>query len=260
MPARRRRPWVKFSRKVKHILHKQVAPKFSVYLRQETVSTAANKQNVSDIHTILGLNGFANNTRDVGNIVDRAYLEESDPLKSNVKQMRVHISGWMAETQITNTGPGTAYIDMYYWRAKADVPNALVTFSSIFSNGLGDLASNFPVGGSTLDALDYGVTPFQSPQLSKSVRIWKKTRVKLAPGGVTQIETRSGKDYYRKWGYDEHLSMGRGCTEGVYFIIYGVPSTINAVADPVTVLFSTNVNFTWRLVESGVQSGGTTQA
>lgn len=253
MPRARRGRWAKFVNKVKHVATTLQGSKFQVILRNDAVTTAPNKQGSTTIHTAMGLNGSAF-TGDVSKIFDRA-LSITTALKDNLK---VVVKGWMVETQVKNIGPNDAYIDMYYWRAKKAIPVAIADVGSAWGNGLSDLAGNFPLGGSTLDQADYGVTPFQSPGFSKTIRVWKKIRVKLSPGATTQIEQRSGRNYYRAWTHDEDYSMDR-CTEGILMVFYGTPSGANPTADPVTLAFSTNANYTWKMIESATNSGGTTQ-
>lgn len=258
-PRRRKKRWVKFVRRVKHVIEKTTAPKFQIILKNGVIQSFSNKQTFYAGHTVLGANGNSD-CDDLSRLFARALVEQSNPLTSSRSNIGIHVSGWLIETQIINLGTGTAYLDMYYWRCKRDVPSAVVSTGALFSNGLADLAGNTPPGGSTLDALDYGVTPFQSPEFSKAITVYKKVRVKLGAGSVTQIEQRSGRDYYRRWTFDENYSHLRNCTEGIFFISYGTPSATNVVADPTQLRFSTNINYTWRLLQDTVQTGGTTQA
>lgn len=260
-PRRRKKQWIRFTKKVKHVLHKQVAKKSIVYVKALDFASTDNKQGVSSAHTVLASNGVGPSADDISYVFDRVLQEElvSTPglAKDNLKCV---ITGWLSETQVINTSAtSTAYIDMYYWRCIGNVPNSLGSVTQVLTDGFADINSVPPAGGSPLDLLDYGVTPFQCPQFSKHFKVWKKTRVKLAPGGVTQIETRSGKDYVRTWSHDEHYSFLRGVSEGVYFIAYGTPDPLIAAtyARAVTLRTLTNTNITYRVVANNVFTGST---
>lgn len=255
MPRRLRGRWAKFVRKVKHVSTTLQGSRFQVILKTNLVSSLANKQAATTVHTVMGLNGSAY-TRDVSDLFDRALVETGAAAKDNLK---IVVKGWMIETQVKNYGLNDAYIDMYYWRCKKTIPAAIGDSAAAWGNGLSDLAPDVPGGGSTLDLNDYGVTPFQSPGFSKTIRVWKKVRVKLAAGQTTQIEQRSGRNYYRAWSHDEEYSMDK-CTEGILFVFYGNPSEENAFADPVSLAFATNANYTYKIIDSATNAGGTNVA
>jgi len=254
MPRRRKRAWIKYSRKVKAVIQSSLGSNFFIILRSAVVQNNLNKQAVYNGHTVMGLNGAATDTNDVSQIFDRAIAAS---LLSQKDSGRLMVTGWMAETQVVNSGTAPAYLDMYYWRCTRLVPAALNKFENVWSNALTDMTPNFPIGGSALDIADYGITPFQG--VSRHCQIWKKVRTKLEAGEVTQVETRSGRNYYRMWGFDEEYSMAPRCTEGIFFVFYGVPTTTAAFGDTCTLRFATNVNYTWKVLENAVNYGATTQ-
>jgi len=265
MPRRKRKNWVRFSRKVQHVVQKQVAPQYHVFLRQAVIITAAGAQGFANVHTVMGANGGSGDrgTNDINLMINKALnLADTIGIVPTIKNLRIHVTGWMIETQIANTGSTTAYIDCYYWKAKRDVPSTIQDFGDLWAESMADVAPNLAgagVGASALSFNDYGVTPFQGAQLAKSVRIWKKTRVKVAPGGTLQLEQRSGKNYYRVWSFDEHYSLIRNVTEGIFFIQYGTPtgiaSTATAIAQGTTVNYSTNVNYTYKIIQDNRMAG-----
>lgn len=261
MPRRKKRAWVKFSRKTDAVGLKHLGSNFFILTRQDTMASAANKQATSEIHTCLGLfgSGFC---RDIQAIAARVEARESPA--TSARHLRFVVTGWMAETQIHNESETQAYVDMYYWRCKKKVPRVVNAETDVgpnvmFEQGLADLAINAPVGGSSLNRFDYGVTPFQSPFWSKNISVTRKVRVKLAVGGVTQVETRSGRNYHRFWGHDEDYSMDT-CTEGIYMVAYGIPIAGATTAAPVTLRLSTNVNYTYKVLEGNVMTGATNAA
>jgi len=254
MPRRRRRAWVKFTRKVKAVNLKNTAQHHNVFLRNGAFTSVADKQGFVQVHTAMGLNGDAD-TNDVSRLLDLA-VASARILKKDAG--RIIVSGWMVETQVSNVGTVGGYVDLYYWRCKSKVPAALPSVADVWVNGLSDLDTLFPVGGSPLDIQDYGVTPFQSPNFSRLVNVYMKKRIFLAPGGVTQVETRSGKNYYRNYSVDEEYSMDK-CTEGILMVTYGTPTVAFPVASPMSLRVSTNKSYTWRIDMDATMTGGTTQ-
>lgn len=259
MPRRKRRAWVKFTKRVGAVQLKNVGSNYLVLTRTQTLTADANKQTATGIHTALGLNSASRFCNDMAQISAMAGGVSNQSAYPN----KFVVSGWMMETQIKNDSASQVYIDLYYWRCTKRVPRVIdgldTDASALVTAGLGDLVPANPTGGSSLDIADYGVTPFQSPQFYKSCKVYKKLRVKLAVGGVTQIETRSGRNYFRNYGIDEDYGMDR-CTEGVLMFTYGTPSATNATSDPVTLRLSTNVNYTYKVLLANRMGGGTNVA
>jgi len=256
MPRFRRKRWGSFKKRVKAVIGSTVASKYTVFVQSVTIASVANKQASSSCHTVMGLNGAVNQTDDVSSLFLAAF---NAGLLQTQRSGRIVVTGWLCETQVYNAGSNAAWVDMYYWRCKRRVSTVLPNFSTVWSNALADMSGVIvPAGGSTLDVADYGVTPFQGPELAKSVQIWKKTRALLPVAGVIQVETRSGKNYMRDWTNDEEYSMDT-CTEGVFFVVYGVPGA-NLNADATTVKFSVNKNYTWKVVENASYMGATNVA
>lgn len=262
MPRRRRRRWVKFSRGVKHVVEKLAAPLFNIFVERQAITSGIGRQETCHLHTVLGGNGTAGFANDIQRLVTiaQANTNPQGPVAPVAKSLNIHITGWMVETQITNSSAtSVAYVDLYYWKTKRDVPVALPDMDQLFINSLGDIQQNLPVAGTvtTLDRNDYGVTPFQGVQFAKSVQIYKKIRVKLSPGQTTQVEQRSGRDYYRRYSFDEHYSFLRNCTEGIYMIMYGATENIAGTPTVAATNISiyTNKNFTWRVSEDSRMKG-----
>lgn len=276
MPYRRRRRWVKFVKRTNAVIDKGLAPSFFIRLRRVRVVTTADKQGVASIHTVLGNVGITNTGLNGGD------LNDLEALRLQVNRMaadentgagpvyyfpdKFRVTGWLAETSIHNVGDNTAYIDMYYWRCKRDISNAdfmgvaNVDMASAWAAALARLQVNTPTSGSTLDIFDYGNTPFNNNTLASYMQVYKKVRVKLAPGGITQVEQRSGRNTY--FNYQKNIMNGhiRGVTQGIFFVIYGPPILDFPTAAPVDVMFSTNLNYTVRVLRSAASTGGTTQA
>lgn len=255
MAFRRKRRWRGFVKKTRAVLDKTLGSHYYVITRTDTGTAASNKQGVTGIHAAMGLNGSSGTWGDVNQLVTLASTQTGGGALND--EMKIMITGWLCETQIVNASTVTVYIDMYYYRVKRRIVGSLGDPVTVFAEGLSDLAQQ---GTGTMESTDYGVTPFQSPEWAKNIRVWKKVRVKLAPGGVTQVETRSGRNYLRNFGVDEHYSADR-CTEGILFVYYGAPSSNNESSSAILIAaplrFSTNVNYSWRLLQDSRQWGGT---
>lgn len=260
MPRFRRRRWVRFTRRVKHVIRKQVAPSFSVFTRQQTTPSADGTQGVAHIHTMLGMNGANLTTDDGADIMRRVdtAITGANPGAPVVNQ-RAIVTGALLETQITNLGTNTVYIDMYYWRCKRNLPTTLSNVQALFNFSLGTLGTDtIQGGGAPLSEATYGVTPFQGTTFAKYCQIWKKTRVKLSGGGVTQVETRSGRDFVINWDYDVNHSLKANVSQGILFIFYGAANNSSEAAEIATganLHFSTNANYTWRILENARKYG-----
>lgn len=256
MPRRRRRGWVKFVRKTQAVIQKQIAPCVEIRHRAETMVSSANKQATSHIHTALGVNGGAH-FEDVRSVWQRVQQIATEGGTQNFDHNRFMITGWMLETQVVNESESTAFVDLYYWRSKKLLPSAsaTTTITSFYGDMAGRMETIYPSGGSALSMTDYGWTPFQAPSAATAITISKKVRVKLAPGGVTQIETRSGKNYRLNYDFQQAYANMYG-TCGVFMIGYGTPSITNTAADPVTLRLSTNMNITYRLLKGSVSGAG----
>lgn len=261
MPAVRRRRWVRFTKRTKAVISKTVAPSFLVRLRGATITSGVNKQEFYQGHNAMGINSAHTDFQDVLVLLDQVQALGGSTFQPD----RFLVTGWMCETQVVNSGVTTAYIDMYYYRTKKDVPNpfqgnAFGSPAAVWDVGNGTIQGVHPLGGSTLDKFDYGLTPFNNSIFAKYLQVTRKVRVKLSPGGVTQVETRSGKNYFLAWEDLQGKAMAKWKTEGIFMVFYGTPSALDPVAQPVTLSFSTNVNYTYRLIQSSAVTGGTTQA
>jgi len=255
---------VSFVRKTKAVIGKQLAPSFLILVRTADCSSLANKQNYIVSHTVLGAYGSAPLMQDIASIDDRvqAMRPAAAEVGMSLRADKFMITGWFAETQLVNVSSSTAYVDCYYWRSVKNFKDAGdgaggtgLEFGDLWLRTLQLGGSNFPVGGSALDPLDYGMTPFQSATLAQYCRIWKKTRIKLGAGGTAQLETRSGRNYYIDAEYARNYTFLRGKTEGIFMIVYGVPSTTH-LSEPVRVLATTNVNYTYRVLQGARTTGG----
>lgn len=269
-PRRRKKTWVKFVHKVKSVIQKAVQPNFLVVALTVDMAATLNKQGAGWF-TLHSINGDDQDNNDARRIFERA---EGNLATLPVFNRRIVITGALMEVSMFNAGLTTAYLDCYYWRAKKDVPTegtvagapgAAVGYSAnnvadLIVAGYTQLSTNQPVGGSFLDLADYGVTPFQSPVFSRFCEVWKKVRIKMAVGGTAQLELRDGKDYWINWQYDANYLMKRNRTQGIFIVVYGVPSATGTLSAASTIQCAVNKNYTFKVIEDSTSSGGTNRA
>lgn len=282
MPARKRKNWVKFTKKVSAVLSAKLNTQCYVVVLGGESTAAANKQNVI-WNSLYGCNGdqYTDDVRRLCERVNGSGVQTAD------LNRRIVCTGALFELSLVNVTPsgtataqappvatevvaGTAYIDCYYWRCSRDCPNAgsanpggygVGNVTDLFTAGLAQLTSTAPVGGSPLDILDYGVTPFQSPVFSRFCQVWKKTRIKLAPGGTAQLELRDAKNHWMNWQYHSNKTLDKTMTQGIFIIVYGVPSAgTNTIATPVRVRWSLNKNYSYKVLERSLSGGSTNVA
>lgn len=262
MPKRRRRSWVKFTRRVKAVAEAQVASQFQVLRRNTTIATGSAGQNFTSLFTVLGGNGGNSETDDIADMAASALAMAGTTGTTGTTLtsagIRLHISGWMAEVMINNNSNVTTYLDCYYWRTKKDVPTTYANVGAVLNVGFSQLfVPSATPANTALTMTQYGVTPFQCPLFSQCFQVYKKTRIKLGGGGTAQLELRSGKNHYRKFGYDTNFSFLRGVTEGILFVQYGTPNgTTDLIAGPTNVSYSMNVNYTWKRMSDDRMGGG----
>jgi len=249
-PYKKRKRWIKFTRKVKRVMESDASPKYQVILSDYTGTSSANKQLLITQSTLLGSYGYSNISDDIKQLFSR-----------DVGVERFHVTGALMETMVANTGASTAYVDCYYWRCKKSVPvGAATDVGNLWTKGLLDLETRAPSGGSSLDVYDYGVTPFQSNAFTRFINVYKKVRIKLGAGETTQLKI--GRKLSRFINVDSasQFTALKGLTEGILFVAYGTPSSTNTVCNPVTIQVSINKNLTYRVLDTTVPTGGTTQA
>lgn len=271
MPRRQRKRWTGFVRKVKAVQMKQRPTQFLNVVRESQITNTINKQIPSASHTILGSNSNAANNHDIRDLFSRIVRVaglEGNP--SDLLPSRFIVSGWHAETTLTNMSEDDddVYIDCYYWRSKRLLGTTVDTGTPVdtdvanvweYANSL--TGANFPGGGSALDYQDFGLTPFNNNLFAKYITIYKKTRIKLSAGQSTKISQRSGKNYFIDWAFAERWGMIPGKTEGIMFVTYGAPWTVQegAISTSVPVAIVTAINYSYKVVPGSAFTGGTTE-
>lgn len=175
------------------------------------------------------------------------------------------VTGWQARTIIHNVGAVIAHVDLYYWRCKRSVPLVIggggtplnTSYSNIWTADLANMGVNAPSSGTALDPTDYGVTPFQGVTLPQYCQIYKKSTMKIDVNEtVTLHQSRKLKKTYNEQ-YIQNQGMIGGSTEGIFIVFAGMNAINAPISQAVTLALTTNVNYTYRILESAAVTGGT---
>lgn len=162
------------------------------------------------------------------------------------------------EVMIKNLSTDNAcYVDVYFWKCKrrcqVDV-NDLIPSSDAQVGQDGPTVTDFR--NYFIDS--YGWTPFQNKDIMKYIRIFKKERYFLSPGGVSQLEMRAriNRTYIKEQtdatGDSVQVKMAPNLSMGLICIAYGTPQSaaINSGNNTITgshqVRYSINKNVYWQ--------------
>jgi len=256
MPARRRRAWKRFTRKVYAVSEKQRGTQSLAFntVKQENVpegfqrmygielygyngSTSAQDAYSSDMAQIAGLTKPG----------DAAVA----PLTYNRK---VHFRSAVLDITFRNIGSTQVELDIYEYIVKKDIP--FVRMIDMILDAQTDAQAVAPVS-STLTHDDVGVTPFQISAAMRYITITKKTKVFLSTtDGVATYQIR--KPANRWWSttqLNEDLSTfaKRSWTVGILLVQKGVPGflTPNPIrAQASNVVMSITRTYTLKTVDN----------
>lgn len=186
---------------------------------------------------------------------------EPDPTRMAQK---FAIVGMMSSLIVKNeSDTGTAYIDLYYWRAKRDVPyEEFRGIDNIWSSGWVYNIANAPTTGSVLVGTDLGSTPWGNPAFRKFVDIRMKRRIRLNAQSSTELSLRTSENFYNSGEYfQDQKSLIRGRTEGIFLVYHGEPYIDTAggggiQARPQTLLFSRRRTIYYKVLQNSLRTAG----
>lgn len=232
MPRRRRRRWQKFSKKVKWIINKTIAP--CSLLRNVVFDRAAalNKQVLGVASSLSGY-GTASDLSDdqITILKDAAQRALSDPAK--YYQQSVKISSIVLDVTFENNAffpqgdPAVEVltdmeVDVYELQC---VKNVYIQDASQTNRDLYDFIVNCTsqqprpstddVGitfiGNPLTSEDIGWTPFQSSKFCQYFKVLKKTKKYMSPGGYFTYQLRNASERVIS-GYNYDVATDTGGT------------------------------------------------
>lgn len=218
MPRRKRRAWVKFSRKVQAVTN-ALATHYLSYTSTSTQSPAAGTQAYGSA-LVYGVSGISqtHGNHDIREIVADLGFTSSKQFKLIFKSATLDAE-WSTPT--TNTCSVT--LDMYEVIIRKDIPQATSNnIGDMFYEGINSL-TKAPGSTNHLVAGAVGVTPFQSKLFCQNIKILSKTRVLMSPGQTCHKEVRDAKNRYLQYTDAYNHMMGKaGWTRGFFWVAEAV--------------------------------------
>ena len=218
MPKRKRRAWVRFSKKVQAVTN-LLGNNYLSYTSVGNQSVAAGTQAYS--HSLIyGVDGVSTGfgIRDIAVVVSDLGVATTDQAKLMFKSVSLDAE-WNADP--SNTSSIT--LDIYEIIVRKDISRSTANnISDMFYLGIFEL-DTVPGAGGSLQANQVGVTPFQSKLFCQNIKILSKTRVRMSPGQTCHKELRDPKN--RRIMYtpatSQLLAKG-GWTRGFFWIAEAV--------------------------------------
>lgn len=239
MPRGKKRKWIGLKRRVNAVIDKRLATHV-LHLSDDAPLIRTTLVNQQTYYGGLTLYDYATRTA-VAQAVDRLQPEQPELPVTNAQLAHKHvIVGSMNNLVIKNLSEiGVAYIDVYYWRAKRDVPRTEFTnIELMFASGFSYNVANYPVGGNVFTWSDVGATPWANPAFRKFIEIRMKRRIRLSAGSDTELSLRSPRNFYNSGEYfQDQKSMIRWKTEGIFLVFRGDPYIVTSGDPPVTESF-----------------------
>lgn len=222
MPRRKRRAWVKFSKKVQAVTN-ALGNHYLSYTSTNTQSPLAGSQafGYALIYGVTGVTpGHGND--DIFKIVPDLGFTANKQFKLMFKSATLD-----AEWSVPTTNTSSVTLDIYEIICRKDIPSSVGNnLSDIFFEGISSLTAA-PGAGGALAAGQVGVTPFQSKLFCQNVKILSKTRVLMSPGQTCHKEVRDPKNRTLQYSdsYNWLISKG-GWTRGFFWIAEAVTNGV----------------------------------
>lgn len=235
MPRGRKRKWIGLKRRVNAVIDKRLATHV-LHLSDDAPLIRTSPINQQTHYGGLTLYDYPTRTA-VAQAVDRLQPDQPELPVTNAQLAHKHvIVGAMSNLVIKNLSDvGVCYIDVYYWRAKRDVPRSEFTgIEHMWQQGFSYNVQNFPVGGNIFTHSDVGATPWGNPAFRKFIEIRMKRRIRLSGGSDTELSLRTPKNFYNTGEYfQDQKSLIRYKTEGIFLVYRGDPYTTTSGDPPV---------------------------
>lgn len=188
MPRRRRRAWVRFTRKVRHV-DLQMQP-LQVFTEEYTYNQTTSANQGAAWGRILGatyISGVAGRplNDEIFQIFKNAYnltlVSQCVPYKLFVKSMCMDV-------QIRNNGSSNAILDVYIVKNRSKFASASY-IDDQYVAALGELQAT--ASGGTVTATKTALTPFDAPNFCSYWKILSKREINLGSGQTTTMQLRS---------------------------------------------------------------------
>lgn len=225
MPKRRRKQWVRFSKRVRHVML-QLSPltTFTNDNNRVVNSWVANTQTTWGVY--LGGVGVTDNDEILG-MFKAAYSAAITP--SNVDDYKLFIKSMCLDVQLSNTGSAGCVVDVYELIARAGDNNAAETIGAMYNRlylemALAQIGTTSP--GSPAS------TPFVNALFLQKWKILKKREILLGVGQVTTMQMRNPYNRIMQGKtVESNNSYIPGVTRAYLFQARGVPRNAAGTAE-----------------------------
>lgn len=233
MPKRKRRRWVRFVKRVRHV--DLAMQPLQIYTKEGTVNltSAANQGQVWS--RMLGGMTVANND-EILQVFKSAYNLSTE---ASCAPYKIYLKSICMDVQMTNTGSYPIIVDMYTlvcrktWDTAEDI-------GASFVNALGEIQA--PAGGGSLTSSKTALTLFDAPNFCEFWRIQSKKEFIIGGSNTITVQLRNPANRY--FDGKEIISNAQakpGFTKAFFFMWHGQPSNRGAAGasqfDATTVTF-----------------------
>lgn len=182
MPRRRRRAWVSFTKKVRHV-DLQMQP-LQIYTKEGTtnLTAVANAGNVWS--RMLGGTTVTDNDE-----LQQIFFQQFNTASlAAIVSNRIFVKSICLDVQLTNNDTHTVIIDMYQLRCRKTFASAS-TLHSQYVNALAELGAT-PKGG-TINSSSTALTLFDAPNFCEFWQVMSKREVMIGAGSTVSFQIRS---------------------------------------------------------------------
>lgn len=231
MPRGKKRKWKTFSKQVKAVLNKEIAPTIKLLRETGSFQTNTNTQNwgLAIMYTCDGTVAPNNDITECklaivgsgGNDFATKYRFESACLDLLIRN---DTDTWIPSLSLEPI-PRRLVIDMYHVVCRQDIPISLA--SNLYNligqtfNYANDDADTIDDGKILLD--DIGAVLFHNPIFCRYFKILKKQAIQLGPGQHVELQMRDPKNRSMYGLQSEQKLALKGWTKGFIYSIRGIP-------------------------------------
>lgn len=243
MPYRKKKRWVRFSKKVNAVITKALAPKFVVLNDATTGTAAVNTQYTASLN-LYGVEGSATFGPN-----DMARIAAADSEWSDATRIRFESA--VFDMTLTNVNTIAVELDVYEFIYRKDDTSANTV--TLIDRLLVD-SPNIGVG---LTRATVGWTPFDTPGIGKWIRIMKKTKYFVQAGGQMTYQIRDARNrYFNTSEFDQGTFLAKKFfTRGLLLIAKGIPTATDG-AGTVDLSFGVTRSYHYTLLKSAQSADG----
>lgn len=212
MPYRKRKRWVRFTRRVRHVELQQQPLQIYQQLTKNSATQGTGVQGQAGLY-LLDVN--AANQGHLTSLFKSVYGGAGGV--TEYASRRLFLKSACIDLQLKNTGTEQCIIDMYWCRTRQNI-NSTSVIGSLFDAGVTAMT-----GLGTITASNPCLTPFDNPDFCKMFKIYKKTEYLISPDQVITLQQRTAKN---RMFQGRNLFYAAGALRGTFaffFQVRGVP-------------------------------------